>query len=92
MNLIRGISSVLFSPLSSSSLYPPRSFADDLDDDDDEESDDPEDVQQAWGDMVEIQREQDRYEGIKQDLQQDLADVKRTAKKLEDVSIVTAFL
>ena len=36
--------------------------------------------------MVMIQREQDRYEGIKEDLQQDLADVKRTAKKLEDVS------
>ncbi len=45
----------------------------------------PEDVKQAWEELVLIQREQERYSGMKVDLEQDLAECKKTGKRLEDV-------
>ena len=46
----------------------------------------PEEVKQAWDELVLIQKEQERYQGIKLDLQQDLGDCKKSGKRLEDVS------
>ena len=48
--------------------------------------DEPEEVRHAWEELVLIQKEQERYAGIKLDLEQDLKDCKKTGKRLEDVS------
>ena len=45
----------------------------------------PPGVRQAWEDCMTIRSEQERYEGIKADLEDDLRDVKKNAKRLEDV-------
>ena len=50
-----------------------------------EEIEDPEEVKQAWDELVIIQREQQRYTDIKLDLHQDLEDCKKRQKYLEDV-------
>ena len=57
-----------------------RSFPDEADEEE------PEEVRQAWEELILIQKEQDRYAGIKLDLEQDLKEVRKTAAKLEDVS------
>ena len=53
---------------------------------DEAEEEEPEEVRQAWEELILIQKEQDRYAGIKLDLEQDLKEVRKTAVKLEDVS------
>ena len=53
---------------------------------DEAEEEEPEEVRQAWEELILIQKEQDRYAGIKLDLEQDLKEVRKTASKLEDVS------
>lgn len=42
-------------------------------------------MQQAWQELVLIQKEQERYAGIKLDLEQDLNECKKAGKRLEDV-------
>jgi hypothetical protein len=54
--------------------------------DDAENEEEPEEVRQAWDELIVIQKEQDRYAGIKLDLEQDLKETRKTAVKLEDVS------
>ena len=50
------------------------------------ESEEPEEVKQAWDELLLIQREQQRYSDIKYDLEQDLEFCKKKQTKLEDVS------
>ena len=40
----------------------------------------------AWEELVFIQKEQERYSGIKLDLEQDLGECKKQGARLEDVS------
>ena len=54
---------------------------------DEAEEEEPEEVRQAWEELILIQKEQDRYAGIKLDLEQDLKEVRKTAVRLEDVSV-----
>ncbi len=54
--------------------------------DDEDRDDEPEEVRQAWDELLLIQKEQDRYAGIKLDLEQDLNETRKTSAKLEDVS------
>ena len=51
-----------------------------------EDVEEPDEVKQAWDELVIIQREQQRYTDIKLDLHQDLDDYKKRQKHLEDVS------
>ena len=51
-----------------------------------EDVEEPDEVKQAWDELVIIQREQQRYTDIKLDLHQDLEDYKKRQKYLEDVS------
>ncbi|TRY69133.1 hypothetical protein TCAL_02510 [Tigriopus californicus] len=44
----------------------------------------PEEVKQAWEELMLVQREQDRYAGIKLDLEQDLQETRKRQKRLED--------
>ena len=46
----------------------------------------PEEVKQAWDELLLVQREQQRYSDIKYDLEQDLERTKKKQAKLEDVS------
>lgn len=39
----------------------------------------------AWDELVFIQKEQERYAGIKLDLEQDLGECKKQGARLEDV-------
>ena len=50
-----------------------------------DEADEPEEVKQAWDELVIVQREQQRYSDIKLDLYEDLEDYKQRQKNLEDV-------
>ena len=50
-----------------------------------EDVEEPDEVKQAWDELVIIQREQQRYTDIKLDLHQDLEDYKKRQKYLEDV-------
>ena len=50
------------------------------------EIEEPEEVKQAWDELLLIQREQQRYSDIKYDLEQDLEFCKKKQTKLEDVS------
>ena len=50
-----------------------------------DEADEPEEVKQAWDELVVVQREQQRYSDIKLDLYEDLEDYKQRQKNLEDV-------
>lgn len=60
------------------------------DDSDDSESHDSSNeeykIQQAWDELLLILKEQERYKGMKQDLEQDLEECKIAGKILEDVS------
>lgn len=47
----------------------------------------PEEVKMAWEELVFIQKEQDRYQGIKMDLEQDLQECKKRGARLENVSL-----
>ena len=53
---------------------------------DEDDGDEPEEVKQAWDELLLIQREQQRYTDIKYDLEQDLEHCKKKQTKLEDVS------
>ena len=54
--------------------------------DGEDEEEEPEEVKQAWDELLLIQREQQRYSDIKYDLEQDLERCKKKQTKLEDVS------
>ena len=56
----------------------------------DDDSEEPEEVKQAWDELLLIQREQQRYSDIKYDLEQDLEQCKKKQAKLENVSIFLA--
>ena len=56
------------------------------------ESEEPEEVKQAWDELLLIQREQQRYSDIKYDLEQDLEFCKKKQTKLEDVSAFCSVL
>ena len=57
-----------------------------------EDVEEPDEVKQAWDELVIIQREQQRYTDIKLDLHQDLEDYKKRQKYLEDVSSYLLYL
>ena len=57
-----------------------------------EPEEEPEEVKQAWDELLLVQREQQRYSDIKYDLEQDLERTKKKQSRLEDVSFVTARL
>ena len=46
----------------------------------------PEEVRNAWEEVMMIQREQQRYSDIRSDMQHDLEKLRKSQKKLEDVS------
>jgi spore coat polysaccharide biosynthesis protein SpsF (cytidylyltransferase family) len=48
----------------------------------------PEEVRNAWEELMMIQREQQRYTDIRMDQQHDLNKLRKEQKKLEDVSII----
>ena len=52
--------------------------------DGEDEEEEPEEVKQAWDELLLIQREQQRYSDIKYDLEQDLERCKKKQTKLED--------
>ena len=55
------------------------------------EEEEPEEVKQAWDELLLVQREQQRYSDIKYDLEQDLERCKKKQNKLEDVSSIFSF-
>lgn len=65
---------------------------DDEDEDDAPTSDEPEEVKVAWEELMLIQKEIDRYSGIKLDLEQDISSTRKMQKRLEDVSFRSLFL
>ena len=57
-----------------------------LKEEEEEEEEEPDEVKQAWDELLLVQREQQRYSDIKYDLEQDLERCKKKQAKLEDVS------
>ena len=51
----------------------------------------PEEVRNAWEELMMIQREQQRYTDIRMDQQHDLNKLRKEQKKLEDVSITFSY-
>ena len=51
----------------------------------------PEEVRNAWEELMMIQREQQRYTDIRMDQQHDLNKLRKEQKKLEDVSIMFSY-
>lgn len=60
-------------------------------DEEEEEDQEPEEVRQAWDELLLIQREQQRYSDIKYDLEQDLERCKKKQIRLEDVSFLNVW-
>lgn len=53
--------------------------------DEDSDDDEPEEVTQAWEDLMYLQKEQQRYTEMREKVEQEMNEVKKRAKEMEEV-------